>query len=109
MSFTSHVVLDCFDSVAACGAENALAVSVDDEMQVSDERLGLDYEIGWLGDGKAVCFGHVLETGAKVFILLAAKETLAGIEFWLRGKLCTAIDIDVAVDIIVNFTSRFII
>lgn len=103
------MVLDCFDSVAACGAENALAVSVDDEIQVSDECLGLDYEIGWLGDGEAVRFGHVLEIGSEVFILLAAKEALSGIEFWLCGKLCTAIDIDVAFDIIVNFTSRFIV
>lgn len=97
------MVLDCFDGVAACGAENALAVSVDDEMQVSDERLGFDNEIGWLRDGEAVCFGHVFEIGAEGFILVAAKEALSGVEFRLGGKLCAAIDI------IVNLISRFII
>lgn len=101
------MVLDSFDGVATCGAENALAVSVDDEVQVSDERLGLDYEIGWLRDGEAVCLGHVSEIAAEVFILFAAEEALSGVEFWLCRELCAAIDVDIALDIAVKF--RFII
>lgn len=95
--------MDSFNSAATSGAENAFAVAVDDEVQVSDERLGLDYEIGWLRNGEAVRFGHVLEIGAEVFILFAAKETLFGVEFGLCRELCAAIDIDIAVNVAVNF------
>lgn len=82
--------------VSLGAAEDALAVPLDDEVEVGEESIRV-YEEGFRGgDGEAVGFGHVREIRVEVGGGLSAEETGVGVEWWYRWRMqCVGLGVGV--------------
>ena len=85
MPFARHVLLRCLDIASRGAAIEALKVPENDQMEVLDESLRVDYQMVYIGYRETMRLEHMLEVFIEVYAPAFAEEALRRLKWdiWL--------------------------